>query len=63
MEQNNFLQDFEASINKLKVARENIQKTTQFRENFTNNLKTKLSSINKAIQELAGKITDLKRFE
>jgi uncharacterized coiled-coil DUF342 family protein len=56
----NFLLEFEQKMSKLAEVRRNVQQSIQFKQQFTNELKTKLSQIYQRLQVLANLITQLK---
>ena len=58
---NQFLTDFQNSLTKLVNVRENIKATLLMREQFSNNLKSKLSQINDRLKDLAQQIANLKK--
>jgi predicted nucleic acid-binding Zn-ribbon protein len=60
MSQQDFLNKFQDSMTKLNTVRGNIQASIQSKEQFANELKTRLQDINGRLQQLAGLIKDLK---
>jgi predicted nucleic acid-binding Zn-ribbon protein len=60
MSQQDFLTKFQDSMTKLNTVRGNIQNSIQSKQQFTNELKTRLQDINTRLQQLAGLINDLK---
>lgn len=58
--QQNFLNEFEQKMSKLAEVRRNIQQSIQFKQQFTNELKSRLGQINQRLQVLAGLINQLK---
>jgi uncharacterized protein involved in exopolysaccharide biosynthesis len=60
MSQSDFLNEFEQQMARLAQIRGKIQANLQFKEQFTNELKTKLASINQKLQELSTIIKNLK---
>lgn len=56
----NFLDEFQTKMNALAEVRRNVQQSIQFKQQFTNELKTKLGQIYQRLQTLAGLITQLK---
>jgi chromosome segregation ATPase len=59
-EQNQFLIEFQKSLDKLVGVRQNIQASVQMREKFSNDLKQSLTQINGRLKDLASKIINLK---
>jgi len=55
-----FLDDFQEKMNRLADIRRNLQASVQFKQQFTDELKTKLGDINGKVKQLAGLINDLK---
>lgn len=58
---NEFITQFEESMQKLANVRKNVQASIQSKEEFTTSLKTSLSDVNSKLQELADKISALKK--
>jgi len=55
-----FLDDFQQKMNRLADIRRNLQASIQFKQQFTDDLKTKLGEINGKVKQLTGLINDLK---
>jgi exonuclease SbcC len=60
MAQSQFLNDFQNQMDRLTKIREQIQTSVQFKEKFTNDLKSRLVEINEKIVKLSVMINDLK---
>lgn len=60
MAENDFIQQFEASIQRLNQVRRGIQANIEMKEQFTNNIKDSLTEINRRLAALIGEITNLK---
>jgi len=58
---NNFLDQFQTSMNNLNIVKDKIQAGVAMRQQFTNNVKDSLGKINTRIRDLAGQITNLKK--
>jgi chromosome segregation ATPase len=56
----NFLDDFQSKMDRLTNIRQQLQASVQFKEQFTNDLKTKLGDINDRIKSLVELINSLK---
>ena len=59
-QENEFLTQFQSSMDKLDNVKSSIQTTIEMREQFSNNLKGRLSQINQRIKDLTNLITNLK---
>jgi len=55
-----FFDDFQQKMNNLADIRRNLQASVQFKQQFTDDIKTRLGDINNNVKELAGLINDLK---
>lgn len=55
-----FLDDFQEKMNRLADIRRNLQASIQFKQQFTDDLKTKLGEINGKVKQIAGLINNLK---
>ena len=62
MAQSQFLNDFQAKMNKLTDVRRQLQVSIQSREAFTNELKTKLNDLNNRMRQLTELINQLKNY-
>jgi chromosome segregation ATPase len=60
MAQQDFLRNFQERIDRLQVVRRDIGANIDAKQQFTNNLKTKLELFNDRLRELSGLITNLK---
>lgn len=58
---NNFIQQFEASMQRLADVRRNIQANFQIKEQFSNTVKEGLTQINARLRDLAGQVGALKQ--
>jgi len=61
MSQPQFLIDFQQKMDKLNNVKRNMQASIQFKEQFTNDIKSQLGAINQKLQELARLIDNLKK--
>ena len=60
MAQSQFLEDFEQKMGRLAEIRRQLQASVQFKQTFTDELKTKLGEINGKVSQLSGLINELK---
>ena len=60
MAENNFIEQFEASMRRLNDVRQGIQANIEMKQQFTNNIKNSLTEINRRLTGLVGEITQLK---